>query len=300
MSSMIQSRLLARALVQNRTRRHLRWIAIILAALALPGALLAGCSGGGSSFPGTYQCTAPQHPVGCATTITFTHSHINPDTKPDIAANPLGIYSQVLLVPLTCDAACQASSGNGNPPGFISNYVELSQVSGGYLRVGYTTTPNGMHYFLQYFLPSVNNGQYTYQNLAPASPGNGPYGYATFDVGKLPNGTQIGNPGDWLVIITTPQNDGGGAWVNLGQATFAPDHVAYGQFIYGTSGATGLLAAFVNNNIMTVKWGVQEFVTEDGVPPSPVHTVDHPTDAGWLIPATKSSSGGMFYVSCCN
>jgi hypothetical protein len=105
MSSMIQSRLLARALVQNRTRRHMRWVAITLAALALPAVLLAGCSGGGSTFPGAYQCTAPQHPVGCATAITFTHSHINPDSNPDIAGNPVGVYSQVLVVPLTCDAS---------------------------------------------------------------------------------------------------------------------------------------------------------------------------------------------------
>jgi hypothetical protein len=100
-------------------------------------------------------------------------------------------------------------------------------------------------------------------------------------------------------VILSPAKVNIAYFVDLGQSTFAPDHVEYGQFIYGTSGATGLLAAFVNNNIMTKNWGVTELVTEDGVPPSPVHTVDHPTDASWLIPATKSSSGGMFYVSCC-
>jgi len=144
MSSTIQPR--------SRARRHMRPVTILLAALALPAALLASCSLGGSTFPGAYQCTAPQHPVGCATAITFTHSHINPDSNPDIAGNPLGLDSQILLVPLTCDAACQASSGGGNPPGFISNYVELWQASGGgyFLRIGYTTTPSRMQYFLEY------------------------------------------------------------------------------------------------------------------------------------------------------
>ena len=117
-----------------------RCIPVVLA-LAMPLALLAGCSFGTAPLPGGYHCTKPQHPAGCATAIDFTHSHINPDSNPDIAGDPVYAYSDLLVVPLTCDAACQASSGGGNPPGFIYNFMSMVQLPAGYyIEAGYTTT----------------------------------------------------------------------------------------------------------------------------------------------------------------
>ncbi len=107
-----------------------RCIPFVLA-LAVALALLAGCSFGGTALVGGYHCSTPQHPVGCATAIDFNHSHINPDSNPDIAGDPVYAYSDLLVVPLTCDAACQASSGT-TTPGFIYNFLSMVQQSGGY------------------------------------------------------------------------------------------------------------------------------------------------------------------------
>jgi hypothetical protein len=276
-------------------------------ALAMPLALLAGCSFGTAPLPGGYHCTKPQHPAGCATAIDFTHSHINPDSNPDIAGDPVYAYSDLLVVPLTCDAACQASSG-GSPPGFIYNFMSMVQLPAGYyIEAGYTTTPsNGMRYFVQYFVPGVNNGQFTYVDLGPAPTGDGSnkidYRYAHIAMGQQAQQTFFGPAGDWVVIIEPPYGSNGWLVQDLGKSTFQPNHVQYGQFIYGTSGATGLAAYFANNNIFATPFTafhLQEIVTEDASPPSSVLTVDNPSDASWFIQASKSSSGGMFKVACC-
>jgi len=290
---------------QSLARRRIRQAMIIPVALVLLAALLAGCAG---PPLGSYHCTAPQHPVGCATVITFSHAHINPDSKPDIANNPRGLFSDMFIVPLTCNPACQASSGNGNPPGFISNYLELIQQNGGwYLRMGYTTTPTGLQYFVQFQMQGINSGQFTYMNLGAAVTGAGPntdtpYRFAHVIVGVFGVDSIYGHAGDWFALFEPSYGPQFLYGVNLGPSIFNPTHAAFGQFIYGTSGATGLLAFFANNNIFATPFSafhLQEIFTEDGSPPGVIQTVDHPSDARWFFPATKSSSGGMFYVSCC-
>jgi hypothetical protein len=277
-------------------------------ALAVALALLAGCSNGGTTFPGTYQCTAPQNPYGCATAIEFGHSHINPDSNPDIAGDPVYLYSDLLVVPLTCDAACQTSSGNTNPPGFIYNFVSMyDHLGGGYLEAGYeTTVSSGMQYFVQFQIPGINSGQFTHIDLGAAPTGDGSntinYKYAYIAMGHQAQQTFFGAADDWVVIIEPPYGSNFFLVEDLGKSSFHPDRVQYGQFIYGTSGATGLLAFFANNNIFATPFSaqhLQEILTEDGTPPGTIQTVDHPSDARWFFPATKSSSGGMFYVSCC-
>jgi len=279
-------------------------LTVVLVALALLAALMAGCSNGGT--PGTYHCTGPQNPYGCVTQIAFTHSHINPDSNPDIAGDPVYLYSSLLVVPLTCDSACQASSG-GNPPGVILNLIELYQQTGSwYLTMGYETTPTGMQYFVQFYLPGIINGQYGHVDLGPAPTGNGgntiDYKYAYVAMGRQAQQTFFGAAGDWVVIIEPPYGSSFYLVENLGQSNFHPNAVFYGQYVYGTSGATGQLAFFANNNIFATPYSaqhLQEILTEDGTPPGTIQTVDHPSDARWFFPATKSSSGGMFYVSCC-
>jgi hypothetical protein len=284
--------------------KTLRACALPSLALTLLAALaLAGCSNGGSTVPGGYHCTAPQHQYGCYTQIAFAHSHINPDSNPDIPADPVGSQSDLYMVPLTCDPACQASSGGGNPPGYIANFIQLWQQSGGwFMRIGYETTPSGLQFFLQYMLPGVNNGQYANMFLGTPSISSNPsaWHYATMFIGLI-SPDPLSPDAQWEAFLRPdPQTfTGVGA---LGQTTFHPDHVFYGQAIYGTSGATAQLSFFANNSIFTSPFTTgheTELLTEDGTPPAVVQTVDNPTDAGWFIKASASSSGGMFRISCC-
>ncbi len=163
-----------------------------------------------------------------------------------------------------------------------------------------------MQYFVQFQLPGVNNGQYTYKTLGPAPTGNGgntiDYEYAYIAMGHQAQQTFFGASGDWVVVIEPPYGPNAYLVDDLGTSTFAPDHVQYGQFIYGKSGATGLAAFYANNNIFATPFTVKhlyEYLTEDGSPPTTVLTVDNPSDASWFIKASVSSSGGMFKVACC-
>jgi hypothetical protein len=291
---------------RGRTRPRAPYPTIALALFAVLATLLAGCTVGGSTFPGGYHCTAPQNPSGCYTQISFTHSHTNQDNNPDIAGDPKYAYSNLLVVPLSCDAACKASSGQGNPPGGMGNFLEMYQPNGGwYIRLGYSTA-FGLSYYLQYRLPGVNNGQFTQVILGPAPTGNGgntiDYKYALVAMGVLGQQTFFGTTGDWVAIIEPPYGPNGYLWEDLGPSTFSPTTVFYGQFVYGTSGAKAELAFFANNNILTAPYSaqnLQQFVTEDGSPPSDTQSVDHPTDASWLFKPTQSSTGGMFRIACC-
>jgi hypothetical protein len=119
----------------------------------------------------------------------------------------------------------------------------------------------------------------------------GDYPYATITIGDdsfpLPFHTPVG----WFVTMSSASN------YTIGGSGFQPDSVFYGQVVYGTSGATARIAAFTNN---WIRVGVAaQVLQEDGTPPGTVRTVDHPSDAGWLIHPASSSNGGMFYVSCC-
>jgi hypothetical protein len=294
---------LLRVVQLRRPARRRTYLSIILAALALLATVLASCSNGGSTRPGGYLCTAPQNQYGCYTFVTFSHSHINSDSNPDIVGDPVGAASDMLVVPVTCDLKCQVSSGSGNSPGYISNFIQLYQYSTGYyLRIGYKATWDGATYYFSCWMPGVNNGQPVEWLLATVNTGGGAngYQYASAYIG-LRTFEVFNSYTEWVVYLQPPF----GAsliGVSLGQSTFHPDYVFYGQAIYGTSGATALLSTFANNNIYTSPLSLghpTEVLTEDGVPPGTVQTVDHPSDAGWLIKPTMSSSGGMFYVSCC-
>jgi hypothetical protein len=268
---------------------------IILAALALVGALLlAGCSAGGSTRPGGYQCAAPQSPYGCYTQLVISHSHLNPDSNPDIPADPVAAESDMMIVPLTCDPACQASSGGGNPPGYIANFIQLYQQSAGwYIRIGYITTPSGLQYFIQYEIPGVYNNQFVQYYLGAPSPN---YGYTTMLIG-----VSVDIPGDthqWVEFIA-PGGVVSSSGV-IGVSDFQPDYLFYGQVVYGTSGATAQFSVLTNNYVFTKPYTFpNQFLMEDASPPATVRTVDHPTDAGWFFKASASSNGGMFYLSCC-
>jgi hypothetical protein len=257
--------------------------------------LLAGCTAGGSTRPGGYQCVTAVG--GCWTLLSITPTHHNPDGHADIPGNPLFASSDLLVTPLTCDAACQSSSGGGsNPPGYIANFMQMSQSSNNwFIRAGYETTPGGTQYFMQYYLGDVNP-PYGNAYLGPThidSGFTGNYPYATITIGDdfLPNPVHP-SPQGWFVAMFSASN------YTIGGSRFQPDYVFYGQVVYGTSGATARLAAFTNNWI-NVGGPAAQALQEDGTPPGTVRTVDHPSDAGWLIHPASSTTGGMFYVSCC-
>jgi hypothetical protein len=284
--------------VPTATRALARTGALILT-LAL---LLVGCSTGGSPRPGGYQCIAAPSQYGCWTQLSITPTHVNSDGTPDIPGLPVGAQSGVLITPLSCDAACRASSGGGgNPPGFIANFMQLWQSSNNwFIRVGYETTPSsGAQYFVQWgvgdFSPS--NGTVPL-GLTQIEPGfTGDYPYTNIFLGQVTHaasGPQVWNAyvGPNFPPTAVPQG------VGIGPTAFQPDYLFSGQVVYGTSGATAIISGFTGTHIYTAS-GFQA-LQEDGVPPNPVRTADHPTDAGWLSPPSSSGSdGGIFYVSCC-
>jgi hypothetical protein len=284
---------------QGKTKGKVRsavWRAGLLGlALAL---LLAGCtvSPGGSTRPGGYNCVTATG--GCWTLLSLTHTHINPDGSPDIPGPPQLAESDVLVTPLACDAACQASSGSGNPAGYIANFMQLWQSSNNwYIRTGYETTPGGAQYFMQYWLGDLNPPSDGNTYLAPTqiNPGyTGPLPYSTIAVGYSAFDFA------WNVQVAPgyPPNAPAQTY-EIGFSRFQPDYLFYGQVVYGNGGATARLSIFTNSYISTGGF-VAQLLQEPGTPPGTIRTADHPTAAGWIVqPSTSNQYGGDFYVSCC-
>jgi hypothetical protein len=266
----------------------------LVLALAL---LLAGCSEGGSTRTGGYTCVAAPQQYGCWTQLSISPTHLNPDGHTDIPAVPLNVQSDLWVVPVTCDAACQASSGSGNPPGYIANFIQLWQQSTGwFIRAGYETTAGGTQYFAQYWLGDVS----------PPS-GNlylGPTHVDSGFLGAYPSTTIViaktyASPNPQWVVGMSPGYPAGASLLEdmIGASGFQPNWVFYGQVVYGTSGATAKLAIFTNNEIDTGER--PQALREDGTPPGTIDTADHPADAEWYIHPGGVGYGGMFYVSCC-
>jgi hypothetical protein len=265
--------------------------------------LLAGCSIGGTTRPGGYTCVGPPSPYGCWTLLSITPTHLNPDGNVDIPGDPVRVNSDVLVAPLACDAACQASSGGGGTTaGYIANVMELLQQSNNwFIRVGYETTAGGTQYFLQYYLPDVSPPNInTYLAATQIEPGfTGSEPFSALDIGKSYLSPPPASP-EWVATVMPGYPPSAFQLSHtIGTSAFQPDHMYYGQVVYGTSEATALIAVFTNNFIGTGT--SSQYLLEDGTPPGTVRTADHPTDAGWLIhPSTSATShGGEFYVSCC-
>jgi hypothetical protein len=289
---------------QRRRRGTLARAATLGLTLAL---LLAGCSAGGSTRPGGYTCVAAPSLYGCWTLLSITPTHLNAsDGHYDIPGLPVLADSDVLVAPLACDAACQASSGGGgNPPGYIANVMQVSQQSTNwFIRVGYETTPSsGTQYFVQYYLGDVSPPSGTSYlgttQIEPGFTGDNPYTTIAIGVESLPP-----SPSIWKVTVVPGFPPGAPVLPDpIGMSAFQPDHVYYGQVVYGIGGASAIISVFTNNFIDTIT-GTQAlgmgYLLEDGTPPGTVRTADHPTDAGWLIhPTSATSDGGEFYVSCC-
>jgi hypothetical protein len=265
-------------------------------ALAL---VLAGCSPspGGSTRPGGYNCV--NNLAGCYTLLSLSATHINGDGKPDIPGDPIFAESDLFITPLSCDLACQKSSGTATP-GFIADYLQLwDSKTGWFIRAGYETTPSGSEYFVQYWLGNLKVPTGTVQfGLTGVEPGYvlGPKGYplVTFDIGPFTPGTMA------VVVYKQSLANLIGTWA-VGSTAFHPDYVFYVQQVYGTGGASAKASGFVNNYVYTSPDEVafDAVLGENGTPPFPIQTADHPSNALWAISPHNSSSGGYFWVACC-
>jgi hypothetical protein len=282
-------------------------------ALSLTLALaLAGCSlsPGGSTRPSGYTCV--NNLGGCYSVLSLSPTHINGDGKPDIPGDPNSAESDLYITPLSCDMTCQKSSGTATP-GFIANYLQLwDSKTGWFIRTGYETTPGGSEYFLQYWLgdlqplpngfggfnPQPPTGTVQF-GLTGVEPGyvTGPKGYplVTFEIGP----SAFGGPGTWAVLVQSPANFIG-LWA-AGPTAFHPDSVFYVQQVYGTGGASAKASGFVNNSVYASpnENAFDAVLGENGTPPFPIQTADHPSNALWAISPHNSSSGGFFWVACC-
>jgi hypothetical protein len=274
---------------------------------------LAGCSPspGGGTRPGGYTCV--NNLGGCYTLLSLSATHLNGDGKPDIPDDPIYAVSDLFITPLSCDMACQKSSGTATP-GFIANYLQLwDSKTGWFIRVGYETTPGGSQYFAQYWLGDLKIPTATLEfgptGVEPGYVlGNKGYPLVTFQVGPsvgdVPD-NQVKLPATPLIWNLQVWNQSSkvflGTFSTTGGTLFHPDYVFYVQQVYGTSGAAAKASGFVNNSIYTLL-GENAFdavLGENGTPPFPIQTVDHPTNALWAISPHNSSTGGFFWVACC-
>jgi hypothetical protein len=271
--------------------------------------LLSGClGGGGRTRQGGYQCTAPQNLYGCWTQLTLSHAHINPDGRADLLGDPVGITADIAVAPLSCNGACELSSGPTNPVGYIANYIELYQSSNGWgIRAGYETTTMGNYYYASYYLGAAATATVFWvpTNVDPGFTGSY-YPYATFVIG--PSDLKFcAPPGcDWVAGLWPPGvpiRDTTFDSTHVGVSPFHPDYILIGQVVYGTTGATAPFATFTNIYYTYANangGGGGGPLTEAGVSPVEVVTVNHPTDANWYIhPSASDPGGGAFYTACC-
>jgi hypothetical protein len=233
--------------------------------------------------------------------LVLSHNHLNPDGHADIPDMLLRVTTDLLVVPLTCDAACAASTGNPRYPGFIANILQLYESSNrAAIRVGYETTPGGgVQYFYQYYLPDHTPPAATVfveptgidSSVAPNS-----YPFVRIGISseQIPNGP---GPGLWGVSFCPDCHEHvlGGFLANV---SFHPDHVQFLQEVFGTRDATAPAAIFTNIQI-DAYLASGSLLTEPGMVTHPVATVDQPTFAGWLEPPDATTYGGSFLVSCC-
>jgi hypothetical protein len=210
--------------------------------------LLSGCLVGGRTRRGGYQCTAPQNPYGCWTQLALSHTHLNPDGRVDLLGDPVGIETDIAVTPLSCNRACELSSGPTNPVGYVANYIELYQSSNGWgIRVGYETTTMGNYYYATYYLGAATTATVFLgpTNVDPGFTGSS-NPYATFAI--LPSNFGPCPPGcDWVAGLWPP----GASISNFdhthpGVSPFHPDYILVGQVVYGTAGATAPFAIFTS------------------------------------------------------
>jgi hypothetical protein len=272
---------------------------------------LAAC--GGESATSPYDCIN-------ATGGCYNYAQLS-QSNGVFTRTPVAFYTDLDVVPLTCDSACRASSGNLTTPGYISNYVTLFDASGTYfIRAGYYTFNGHDTYFYDSRLPGQAYSTHPLgdTHIGPNPPaadypdtwtstgvrfdktsGTSPGWYVTF---HLRHDAAMGAVGDHSFAVTGP---------SFILTSFQPYRVTMGQLLYGHSGATAIFASFANNQVAydtlcipgplgTSCANLYGQLTGDGsVVPQPSPGVPPPY-ANWIVrPSAHNSNGGVFYTECC-
>jgi hypothetical protein len=299
------------------SRQAYRWRLLSVAATGtlLLAIILAGCTFSPSVAPAQPAAPYPCAPTPCANTVT-----IDPlvGLAPDLQLT--SVSTDMDVVPLACDPACQASTGvpaTGN----VINYIALFDASAThFIRIGYMVNAGRDVYFYQAVLPGQAPSFQTplgETEIGPGYPdtytntgmliseqrnaGGGGHWYLTF---TLRHAAQMGGMGVHTYAVTGP---------SFALSSFAPRRMVMGQTIFGHSGVTAQFASFDNIQYSAVStvhtclppattcaysWGA---VTQDGtVAGQPTGSVPPPY-AGWLFPPSRArnNAGGVFYTECC-
>jgi hypothetical protein len=259
---------------------------------------------GGSTGLGSYNCV--NMIGGCYNGLVLSVTHLGPKGKPDLPTDLDGAVTDLLLVPLSCDTACRDSSGPGNPPGYIANFLVLrDDTTGAFIRVGYMTTTSGTnHYFMQYYLPDIATIPNLTKDFGPTGIDPGFAGSSPYTEFWITHSFEqfwfI-----WIVPLTPDAHPTGGQEYSeeIGPTLFRPTQIRYVQLIWGRSGAVAPLAVFTNNYYRSYFANPNPpydvVVSADGVPFGPGGTPSQPTLAQWLNPPSNASNGGAFAVQCC-
>jgi hypothetical protein len=246
--------------------------------------------------------------------LQLTHTHTDTSGAPDLDGSPiLGVQSDVLVAPLTCDAACRASSGDAANPGFIADEICLYQSgSGAWACIGYRTDPAGVEqYFVWYAEPGKKDVTVFLDATPPSPDEKGVYPHALI---YLFTYVSLDHLGGWEALIQSvspnhlSEDELLGYDLPFTAADFQPTAIQYTQFIAGTSGATAGYALFTQNYYsVTVQHPADEPLTfipkwqpfaHNGVLGA-TGTATSPGYAGWSLSPTKSATGGSYYVYCC-
>jgi hypothetical protein len=254
----------------------------------------------------TYQCV--NTPTACYHTVRFDQ-----DTGQggEFSQPLLEAYTAMDVVPLTCDSACQASTGDPQKLGAIMNYIVLFDASGkNFIRMGYTTHNGKDVYFYDSILPGQSYSLHllgdteigpgypdTFTNTgmnigASSAQGNQPI--AWFVIFGLKHAAQMGAPGEYTYQVSAPGFD---------PTSFAVARLVMGQYLYGTSGATAVFAGFAHTGYAQVGCACGGSPTGDGqIVAQPAANVPPPY-AAWLVKPSSNqpyiTQGGFFYTECC-
>jgi hypothetical protein len=251
---------------------------------------LAGCTAtlaGGVTRAGGYDCTGPTNRYGCYTGAAIHLTNSGPAGTVD------GVGTDLLVAPLTCDQYCENST-HTRCCGFIGTFIQLYDATdGSAIRAGYQTFwPGDAQYFYawSYGGSGAAAGLVGATHVTSASAGSPTFVHISIyeSVGE-----------GWFIAICPGQT---GQTCSNPQArvpleNFHPDSLHLMQEVYGSSGATAEGAVFSNNQILSSTSGWRPLQT-DGVV-TRVVTATNPSDAAWLTLPSHSSTGGTFYVSCC-
>jgi hypothetical protein len=291
--------------------RRLRVVAGAAVCGLLLTLVLAGC--GGESATSPYDCVSGG---GCSNYVYLSQRN------GDFTSAFIGVQTDVDVVPLACDSACQASSGAGVGPGTVMTYVSIFDASTHFIRMGYMTHGGRDAYFYDSLLPG---GSYVSPTFPLGDTEIGPGYTDTY----TSTGMRIEKPDcsviagllgacGWFVNFHLRHAAAGGAVgdntfkitpVGFDLSSFVPVTWSMGQYIYGHSGATADYGAITNNLIATtcVPAGIGSLecllryvrLTRDGAVIVQTRSGAPPPYANWLAKPSRSSTGGLLYVECC-